>query len=341
MKVDVILPVYKPTDWVFEAIDSVLQQTWPDWHLTVVDDCTPDPGEILSRLRSIAEKHPKITFVRLEENRRAAGARNCAIDLTDGDAIGFIDQDDRWHPEKLAQAVEFLDTYPEIMLVHSNIRAIDDDGKPLCGRFDVENETRKGIDYVGTLPPALGRMLFLRYTLRLGTIVVRRQAFVDVGGFDDTLFGGEDLEFAVRFGSRYRIGHLPKELAYRRLHDQNVGSTHWKDRVNGRLKALEKIAQAHPEWGAVARRKSAALLRTAVARAIRNGDRAFALACAKLLNELAPASPSTHLLWLFSVLGFYPQSLARMRRGVIMLFQFRQGRSARKKRDVDDVFRSC
>ena len=78
MKADVILPHYKGKQWVGEAIGSVLSQTYPNWHLTLVDDASPD--DTAKHVERFCRAYPQqISLIRLEENRRAAGARMEAV----------------------------------------------------------------------------------------------------------------------------------------------------------------------------------------------------------------------------------------------------------------------
>jgi len=94
--VDVILPIYKPDEKVYEAIDSVLAQTYTNWHIYIIDDASKDDS-----LKKIQEKYAdwsnKITYFKFEKNKRAAACRNYAIKQGNGKYIAFIDQDDRWY----------------------------------------------------------------------------------------------------------------------------------------------------------------------------------------------------------------------------------------------------
>ena len=243
LRVDVILPVHRGERWVSEAIESVLRQSHPHWHLCVVDDASPDASA--QRVEALARRHPgRITLLRLERAQRPAGARMAGVARTRGEVIAFLDQDDRWLPAKLERQVKRLEADASLGAVHGDVEIIDADGAPVPGAADGENAHRASIAWGAG--PALAAALFRKNAIRLACAAVRRSAFEAAGGFDTALFGGEDWEFWVRFAERFPIAHLPEVLAQRRVHGANVSRAHAAERTRGKLRALEKMARAHP-----------------------------------------------------------------------------------------------
>ncbi len=234
-----ILPVYGGERWVAEAIESVLAQTWPHWRLWVVDDASPDASA--ERVAPYLAAHPeRIELVRLAESQRAAGARAHAVALGSGEVLAFLDQDDRWLPEKLEAQLARLDADPALAAVHTDVEWIAADGRPIPGAADAENARRAALDW----GPGLAERLFEHTTIRLASAAVRRRAFQEVGGFDTSLFGGEDWEFWVRLARRFPIAHLPRVLCQRRIHDANVSRVHAAERARGKLRALATLQRA-------------------------------------------------------------------------------------------------
>lgn len=106
--VTVIMPVYNVQSYIEEAVDSVLKQSFIDFELLVIDDQSPD-----SSIDLIQSKYfdKRLRIIR-QENRGLAGARNTGIREAQGTYIAFLDSDDFWHAEKLAQHIELLEREP-------------------------------------------------------------------------------------------------------------------------------------------------------------------------------------------------------------------------------------
>lgn len=103
--VSVIMPVYNDTVYIRDAVQSVLRQTYPSWELWIVDDAsTMDVRSAVADLLT----DERIHFLRLSENRTAAGARNAGIRAARGRYLAFLDSDDWWLPEKLEKQVRFM-----------------------------------------------------------------------------------------------------------------------------------------------------------------------------------------------------------------------------------------
>lgn len=229
-----------------EAVASVLAQTFPGWQLWLVDDASTDQsGDLAERL---AAAHPqRIQVIRLEKGRRAAGARMEAVSRGNGEWIAFLDQDDRWLPRKLERQ---LARAADAAALHCDVAIIDAEGRRVPGAADRENALRARVPWgVG---PELAASLFRRNSIRLASALVRRDAFEASGGFDASLFGGEDWEFWVRFALQHPIVHVPEVLLERRVHDANVSRVHAAERTLGKLRALEKLVADQPRLGPLA-----------------------------------------------------------------------------------------
>ncbi|WP_176719658.1 glycosyltransferase family 2 protein [Salinivibrio sp. BNH] len=104
--VSIITPSYDCSNYISNTIDSVLFQTFTDWEMIVVDDCSSDNS--VSVINSYMEKDSRIRLIQLKENSGAAIARNTAIEVAQGRYIAFLDSDDLWEPEKLAIQLSFM-----------------------------------------------------------------------------------------------------------------------------------------------------------------------------------------------------------------------------------------
>jgi len=104
--VSIIMPAYNCGDFIGIALDSVVAQTYQNWELIVVDDCSTDnTAEIV---KEYMRRDSRIKYLRLDKNSGAAVARNTAIDIAKGKYIAFLDSDDVWFPNKLSKQIEFM-----------------------------------------------------------------------------------------------------------------------------------------------------------------------------------------------------------------------------------------
>lgn len=120
--VSIIMPAYNSENYIKEAIESVLKQTYSEWELLIVDDCSGD------RTGSVIQEYSdaRIQYTRLLENSGVAKARNTGIDNSNGRFIAFLDSDDIWLENKLSQQIDFMLTN-DIAFSFTQYRQFKDD----------------------------------------------------------------------------------------------------------------------------------------------------------------------------------------------------------------------
>ena len=223
MNVSVVIPTYNYARYLGEAIDSALGQTLPPLEVIVVDDgSTDDTPEVLAKYGD------RIRVLR-QENAGVAIARNSGIAAARGEFIAFLDADDVWFPRKLElQMARFDDS---IGLVH-------------CG---VEFGSAIQLPRVdGDVAEAL--LLLQPDVIHApgSTVVVRKRAAEEAGGFDPSLPASEDWDFIYSVATRSRVAHVAEPLVHYRKH----GAGRHDDILNmerGMLRAFEKaFASANP-----------------------------------------------------------------------------------------------
>ena len=126
--ISVITPTYNCEKFIGETIASVQAQTYPNWEMVIVDDCSTD------RTRDIVEKYAKedkrIRYYCLEENAGAAAARTRAMELAEGQYMAFLDSDDLWTRDKLRRQLAFMEKN-HIAFSCTAYEKVDEEGKPL------------------------------------------------------------------------------------------------------------------------------------------------------------------------------------------------------------------
>lgn len=126
--VSIITPTYNCGRFISETIESVLAQSYPNWEMLIVDDCSTDnTKEIVEQYQ---QKDSRIKYYCFEKNSGAAVARNTALKMAKGRWIAFLDSDDLWKPQKLEHQLEFM-VKNQYSFSYHNYTEIDEDSKPL------------------------------------------------------------------------------------------------------------------------------------------------------------------------------------------------------------------
>lgn len=126
--VSIITPMYKGAAFIGETIESVLKQSYPDWEMIIVDDCSPDEGAGMAIVEKFCKKDPRVKLIASAINKGSSGARNIALQKAQGRYIAFLDADDIWHENFLEEQLLFMKTR-EASLVFSSYRRIDENTK--------------------------------------------------------------------------------------------------------------------------------------------------------------------------------------------------------------------
>ena len=198
LRISVVIPTYNRRDKVTRAVRSALGQTWPPLEVIVVDDGSSDgtPDHLRQEFGAAG------VVVHCQKNGGPSRARNTGSKLCSGDWIAFLDSDDEWVPEKLEEQSKFVAAHPEVAMVASDI----DTYKP--GDEPPERSSRPN-----PLTPEAIREELSRGTLFApSTVLIRRDAFEAVGGFNESLRCGEDRELWARLAVRYSIGNVSQAL---------------------------------------------------------------------------------------------------------------------------------
>ncbi len=173
--VSVIMPNYNGEKFLAETIESVLAQTYSDWELLIVDDCSTDGSVAL--IQGFAEKDARIRLFVQEKNSGAAAARNRALSEAQGKWIAFLDSDDIWLPEKLEKQLSFM-TENGYAFSYTKYEHVDENTEPT------------GIVVTG--PKKLGKHKMFRYCYPGCLTVMYDAEVVGVLQVDERVGNGEN-----------------------------------------------------------------------------------------------------------------------------------------------------
>ncbi len=205
-KVSVVIPAYNAERFVAKAIDSVLNQTYRDYEIIVVDDGSTD--NTLEVLKSYGDK---VRYVR-QSNKGASAARNTGIRHANGKYIAFLDADDVWFSQKLEKQVKVLDERPEFGLVYSNVEFPSRQNGVVQTQFDLKRP------YSGKI---LSKLIVMN-AIPTSTVVARKECFEKVGLFDESLVASEDHDMWIRIATRYDATYLEDPLMMNGLHSGSL-----------------------------------------------------------------------------------------------------------------------
>jgi glycosyltransferase involved in cell wall biosynthesis len=199
--ISVVIPAYNQAMYVRQAIQSVLDQTNPDFELVVVDDgSTDETPEIIARIQD-----PRIRVIR-QRNAGLSAARNTGLRESSAPLITFLDSDDYFLPDKLEVLSRHLDNHPEVGLVVGRAKYVDQTGNTIA------EQTR-------TPPGLVLPALLMANPICVSGILLRRTWLESVGVFDETLRACEDWDLWLRLiAAGCQMAWLENPVVAYRLH---------------------------------------------------------------------------------------------------------------------------
>ena len=227
-KISVLMPAYNAEKYIAESIESILNQTFTDFELIIVDDASKDSTwEIINRY---SEKDTRIKAYRNEENIGVTKNRNSLIKKALGDYVAWQDADDISHPSRLELQHNFMQDNNNIGICGGYLEFFNQNGTIFIQKYDEKDvELRKKI---------------FRYSpVSQGVSMIRKNVFLFTGLYNEQLDQAEDLEMTFRIGSRYEFANIPLILLKYRKHTESISSKsilkNIKSTVKVRFNAVE------------------------------------------------------------------------------------------------------
>ncbi|TAL16235.1 glycosyltransferase [bacterium] len=224
--VSAIIPTFNRREFAAEAVRSVLSQTFDDFELIVVDDGSEDSTAAFLE-ETFAD--PRLRVIR-QGNRGVSAARNTGVGQSRGEFLAFLDSDDLWTEEKLRLSRKALEEHPEAALVYTE-EIWHRRGK--WANPCSHHAKRSGWIFPHCIPLCI---------ISPSSAVIRREAFMKAGGFDESLPACEDYDLWLRLTSRHSVHLVEEKLIIKRNgHEGQLSAIHFaQDRY--RVAALWKIA---------------------------------------------------------------------------------------------------
>ncbi|ADI75105.1 glycosyl transferase family 2 (plasmid) [Methanohalobium evestigatum Z-7303] len=226
VKVSVIIPTYNRSQTVSKTIKSVLNQTYQDFEIIIVDDNSSDNTEFI--IKSFSHFDSRVKYIKHNKNKGAPEARNTGIKNSKGDYIALLDDDDEWFPQKLEKQVKlFAKESDDIGLIHCGYEKIDENGNILIPKKKLK-ET--------------GNMFYeLLESNIIGspTNLIRSECFKKIGYCDVQLKSCQDWDLWIRISKHYKINYIPEILARYNVSDVSI-SKNIDSVLSGHKQILDK-----------------------------------------------------------------------------------------------------
>lgn len=211
--VSIITPVYNCEKLIKETIKSVQEQTYENWEMILVDDCSTDKSEEI--IKSIMKEDIRVKYFKLDENSGAAVARNYALEKSNGRFIAYLDADDLWRKNKLEIQIKFM---------------LNNNCAFSCTDYEKIDEEGNSLNKIVKIPPKVDYNLFLRNTI-----------IQTVGVMVDTKITGKELLVMPNIRRRqdaatwcqllkagYDCYEVPENLSYYRVVTNSLSSNKFK-----------------------------------------------------------------------------------------------------------------
>jgi len=229
--ISVIIPVYNGEKTIQETIESVLNQTFTDFELIVINDGSQDATlEIVERIQDPRLKAFSYT------NAGQATSRNRGISHACGEYISFIDADDLWTPDKLEAQLRALQDNSQAAVAYSWTKCIDELG----------NFSRRG-SHISVNGDVYAKLLLIDFIENGSNPLIRAQAIAEVGGFDESMTPSEDRDLWLRLAARYHFVAVPSpQVLYRQ--SANSASANILRMEAASLRVIEQAFSQAPEF---------------------------------------------------------------------------------------------
>lgn len=238
--ISVAIPAYNHARYIELCLQSVVAQTYPNIELVIIDDGSTD--DTASKVTDFLNKHQKRfenVIFESQKNKGVSATSNKAISLCNGEWIHLLGSDDRMYPNKIAHQFAAITAWadPKLALVYADADYIDENDI-------IIPKSQKNRPDTGIVSTAY-RQLFLQNPIPNPTITIRKEAFLAIGGFDETL-KLEDWDCWLRLSVNYSIARLPEVLASYRYHPHNT-SRNQHLMLEAMLSTFAKFLDSHED----------------------------------------------------------------------------------------------
>jgi len=211
IKVSVIMSVYNGKNYLEQAVDSILAQTYTNFEFVIIDDCSTDGS--YEMLISLANLDERVLLYRNETNLGLTKSLNLGVKIASGDYIARMDADDICIPKRLEYQLNYLEKNKDVDLLYSDTVLIDKNSEVICDSWRPRD--------INTVLRCLEKNNFIPHP----TVVIKKSTFNKIGGYDENCRTGQDVNLWLRMREQNcNFGYLNKVVLMYRLNPSSVRS---------------------------------------------------------------------------------------------------------------------
>jgi len=227
VSVSAIITTYNRACYLEKAINSVLDQSYKDFELLILDNSSTDGTEaVVNRYND-----DRIRYIR-HEPMNISQTRNLGVRLAKGEWIAFLDDDDEWLPNKLSAEISLFNlSSSDTALVYGGFIRVDSNGKTLC-------------EYQSALHGSVLKdllMLHDDFTGSASNPMLKKSAVLALNGFDENVKTGEDWEFYLRLAEKYKVAVISEPIVRVRHHHGARLGDRLKDYIDLEMKVMDRF----------------------------------------------------------------------------------------------------
>lgn len=223
----IIIPTYNRAKEIGKTLDSVINQTYKDYEIIVVDDFSNDGTEELIKKMNI----PNLIYIKNQRSKGACGARNTGSEIAKGEWLAFLDSDDSWEPNKLEESYKSIQT-KQYNVFYSGYYKFHE-GK----RIDILR---------GFSGNHLDSLYYKNIVKGFSIFIVRKDVFWSVNGLDEVFLSKQDLDLYMRLAKEHEFGYIHLPLVYISTSSKNRISQDNIKRLDGWIKFFQKYSSGMP-----------------------------------------------------------------------------------------------
>ncbi len=233
--ISIIMPVHNEERFIKEAIESIINQTYKDWELIIIDDESTDKSPLI--IKDFTERDSRIKYVKTERLKSPAKLRNLGLRNAKGQYISFLDSDDLFYENSLELLLENFNKDERLQVITGTKFYIDEDGSE-CEKQFVFDENKLDIKNINK------NFNYLKsWWGTLGSCMIKREFFDEIGSFNEDLTTSDDGEFILRaFVNAFsKIKFIPKYIYKQRFKNGSLtkNSERALEVLGNRIKAYE------------------------------------------------------------------------------------------------------
>lgn len=218
--VSIVLPTYNGEKYIRKSIESVINQTYIDWELIVIDDCSTDSTNCI--VAEYAGKDDRIKLYKNDRNLRLPGSLNVGFSNASGEYLTWTSDDNIYKTNAIEKMLDILQKNKDCGLVFSRMENIDADG------------VVKDLSYV----PERVEELYYRNIVG-ASFMYTREVYKEIGDYDPEKFLMEDYDYWLRIMRLYTVKYIPEVLYQYRQHGNSLTETRNRQVLEGKVKLLK------------------------------------------------------------------------------------------------------